>query len=558
MKGKTALTWLSRIVRQYRMHIGVLTFFEIVISGMGVCYAIVMKQMVDWAVAGDMSGFIAGIIGFVVLVLGQLLLRVISRQLAESVRSNIENTCKKNLFSALLRKDYKSVSGVHSEEWMNRMTSDTVVCASGMTDILPGLSGMLVRLIGSLALIIYLQPGLALIIVPGGVLFLIITLLLRNPLKRFHKEVQQCDGKVRVYLQERISSMLVVRTFGTEDRTVEGAQEFMQEHKKARMQKALISNICNSGFSLAINAMYLLGIGYCGYGIILGSISYGTLTAIIQLIGQLQAPLSGLSGYVPRYYAMTASAERLMEIEKFAEAEHENVMSKAEVQKCYHEDVKEIAFEKVSFSYQSDADAVLKQTSFSVAKGDYVAVTGTSGCGKSTMLKILMGIYEPQSGEAVVRLQDGRVRTVGEMRRLFAYVPQGNFLMGGSVREVITFGKKEANEEALKEVLHLACAEFVYELPNQLDTMLGEKGAGLSEGQMQRIAIARALYADNPVLILDESTSALDSKTEEQVLNNLKCLTDKTVFIVTHRPQALCICNKRLIFEAGVTISKLH
>ncbi len=187
-----------------------------------------------------------------------------------------------------------------------------------------------------------------------------------------------------------------------------------------------------------------------------------------------------------------------------------------------------------------------------------MAVTGTSGCGKSTMLKLLMGIYRPQEGSITVALCDGTGIAIEDMRRLFAYVPQGNFLMGGSIRDVITFGTYSRMESShmdvddqLDKAIRLACADFVYELPLQLDTILGEKGAGLSEGQMQRIAIARALYADCPVLILDESTSALDEQTEERLLHNLRELTDKTVLVVTHRPKARSICNRQIHFEEG-------
>lgn len=486
---------------------------------------------------------------------------------------------------------------------MNRLTSDTVVCADGMTDILPGFLGMLIRLVGSMVLILYLQPGLAVIMIPGGILFLVITVVLRKPLKRFHKDVQEKDGKVRMYLQERISSMLVVRVFGAENIAVEQAADTMELHKSSRMRKAWISNICNSGFSLVINGMYLLGIGFCGYGIIHGNVTFGTLTAMIQLIGQLQSPLAGLGGYVPRYYTMIASAERLMEVEQYEDIEESGRRSIEEIRKLYAEQIREITFHQVSFRYPGKADTgsstvregdvvaangadtdiaehkrdVLQNVSFSIKKSDFVAVTGTSGCGKSTMLKLMMGIYRPQTGTISVILNNGTSIAIENMNRLFAYVPQGNFLMGGSIRDVITFGKSKVDgtadcpktdnvdrnhadrndmdpDKKLKRAVHLACADFVYDLPMQLDTILGEKGAGLSEGQMQRIAIARALYADRPVLILDESTSALDQQTERRLLDNLKQLTDKTVLFVSHRLPALEICSKRLHFEEGITL----
>ena len=205
MKEKSTLTWITKQTNKYRFFVMMLAVFEIVVSGLGICYALVMKQMVDRAVAKDSHGFVMGMIGFGLLVLSQLTIRIITRQLSEYTRSSMENTLKQRLFYSLLTKDYGSVSSKHSEEWMNRLTSDTVICADGMTDILPGFLGMLIRLVGSLALILYLQPGLAAIMIPGGILFLIITVVLRRPLKRFHKDVQEKDGKVRMYLQERIS-----------------------------------------------------------------------------------------------------------------------------------------------------------------------------------------------------------------------------------------------------------------------------------------------------------------------------------------------------------------
>lgn len=605
MKEKSTHTWLKKVTKKYRSFVVLLTVFEIIVSGLGICYALVLKQMVDRAVVKDSHGFVIGMIGFGMLVLGQLIIRIITRQISEYTRSSMENALKQILFHSILIKDYGSVSLKHSEEWMNRLTSDTVVCADGMTDILPGFFGMMIRLVGSLVLILYLQPGLAVIMIPGGILFVIITVVLRRPLKRFHKDVQEKDGKVRMYLQEWISSMLVVRVFGVENIAVEQAADTMEVHKGSRMRKAWISNICNSGFSLAINGMYLLGIGFCGYGIIHGNVTFGTLTAMIQLIGQLQSPLASLGGYVPRYYTMIASAERLMEVEQYEDADGAILYSADEVQKLYEEQIRKITFRRVSFCYPGEVDTgsptvregdvvaansadtgivehkrdVLQDVSFSIAKGDSMAVTGTSGCGKSTMLKLLMGIYRPQTGTITVILNDGTSIAIENMKRLFAYVPQGNFLMGGSIRNVITFGKQREDgdtdcsktdcanrnradrndmdlDEKLKRAVHLACADFVYDLPMQFDTILGEKGAGLSEGQMQRIAIARALYADRPVLILDESTSALDQQTERKLLDNLKQLTDKTVLFVSHRLQALEICSKQLHFEEGMVQMK--
>ena len=229
-------------------------------------------------------------------------------------------------------------------------------------------------------------------------------------------------------------------------------------------------------------------------------------------------------------------------------------LSAGEVRCLYEEQIESLVFDQVTFAYKGKK-AALRNLSCQVKKGEAVAVTGASGCGKSTFLKLLMGHYEPDEGRIGAPLQNGEYRPVHTMQRLFAYVPQGNLLMSGTIGEIITFQKRgtilkngEVPECAvrLQRAVALACAEFIYELPEGMDTVLGERGCGLSEGQMQRIAIARALYADTPVLILDEATSALDAETEERLLVNLKGLTDKTIFLVTHRMKALSVCDRQL------------
>lgn len=544
MTDKKVISWLLKTVGKYKGYIIILLFLQMIANGGAVGYAVVMKNMIDCAVNGDKEFFFRNLFLFAALMFFLMIIRFVLRQIEETAKSGMENSFKSGLFSTLLCKDYGQVSKVHSEEWMNRITSDTAVCANGMTEILPGFIGMAVRMTGALVLMFLLEPRLAYFIIPGGVFFVIITLFLRKYLKSYHKKVQEKDGAVRVYLQERISNMLLLRIFGAENKALRGVGEKLSEHKKVRKQKALISGFCGTGFSLVINGMYIIGIGYCGYGILNGSVTCGTLTAVIQLIGQLQAPLSGISGYVPKFYGMLASAERLIEAERFeAMADY---AFEGDIQKLYNDDFCGIELKNVSFGY--DGELILENIDFSVSKGDFIAVTGLSGCGKSTLLKLLMGVYKPVGGTADVSLISGERISVSRFKGLFAYVPQGNCLMSGKIRDVITFEEKQVCYDTLAKAVEISCADFINELPDGLDTQLGEKGTGLSEGQMQRIAIARAIYNDAPVLILDEATSALDSKTENRLLQNLKKLTSKTVLIVTHRPEALKICNKQLEF----------
>ena len=333
------------------------------------------------------------------------------------------------------------------------------------------------------------------------------------------------------------------------------------------MKRVRFSNICNIGFGTAMNGMYLFGAVYCGYGILTDAITFGTLTAITQLISQIQSPFANITGYLPKFYAMTASAERLMEIEQF-EDEGAQPLPLDEVKVYYAERLKSIGLKNARFTYfpnvesvgalsKDDQPIVLNDISIEIQKGEYVAFTGHSGCGKSTVLKLLMSIYRLDGGERYVTDINGRSEELNsKWHRLFAYVPQGNQLMSGTIREVVSFADKRHsdNDKKISKALKIACAdEFVNELENGIDTLLGERGTGLSEGQMQRIAIARALFSECPILLLDEATSALDEVTERKVLENLRSMTDKTVVIVTHRPAALDICDRILRFtESGI------
>ncbi len=555
-KQETALRWLSRTAGKDKLYIGLLVLTQAILGGSGVLYAVLLRDLIDAAVAHSRDGMWRSAVYLVLLVLSQLLLRALSRFLREFSASSLENRFKKRLFSCLLRKDYASVTAVHSGEWMNRLTSDTAVVSKALVNLLPNLAGMLVRLIGALAALLILEPKFAAILIPGGLLLMALTYSFRRVLKALHKRIQEADGALRIFLQERLGSLLVLRSFGAEERSGELAEERMKKHRAARMRRNHISNLCNVGFGLVIQGAYLGAAIYCAIGLLNGSLSYGTLMAILQLVGQIQAPFSNISGLVPEYYGMIASAERLMEPEGFEEDEA-TPRSHGEIRRFYGEEFRALGLRDACFTYQppvrGEEDApmpvVLEQLSLEVRKGEFVAFTGHSGSGKSTVLKLLMSLYPLDSGARYLKTGAGELPLDASWRGLFAYVPQGNQLLSGTIREIVAFGDAEGmgKEQELWRALRVACAEdFVSALDKGLDSPLGESGAGLSEGQMQRIAIARAVFSDRPVLLLDEATSSLDAETEKRVLENLRAMTDQTVLIVTHRPAALSICDKRI------------
>ncbi len=559
-KAYAALLWMGRVAGKAKGYIGALLFIQALLGISGVGYAMLLRELVNAAVDREEGRFFMAAAYFGGLVALQIALRAVSRFFEEYARSTMENRFKTRLFDVLLKREYGAVTQVNSGEWMNRLTSDTVIVADGLTQILPGVVGMAVKLAGALAAILFLKPEFIYILLPGGMAVILFTYGFRKVLKKLHKRIQEADGTLRVFLQERLGSLMVVRAFAQEEAASRQAMELMGQHRAARMRRNHFSNFCNIGFGTAMHGAYVLGAVFCGYGILTGTMSYGNLMAILQLISQIQNPFANITGYLPQYYAMTASAERLMEAESFAEDYGGQALPEKGRCAFYQEEFLGLGMRDASFTYlppvspKGEAPAmpvVLSGFQLEIGKGEYVAFTGPSGCGKSTALKLLMCLYPLDSGEYYLRTRQGEQPFVSQWRSLFAYVPQGNQLMSGTIREIIAFGDQEKmrQEAALRRALQIACADgFVGELEQGLDTLLGERGAGISEGQMQRLAIARAVFSGRPILLLDEATSSLDEETEAKVLQNLQAMTDQTVVIVTHRPAALSICDKNVVF----------
>jgi ABC-type multidrug transport system fused ATPase/permease subunit len=562
--NRSALHFINEVAGKSRLYIIFLLLVQMVLGISSVFYALLLRGLIDGAVAHDSKKMLTFCVLFAALVVGQIALRAVLRFLEEYAKATYENAFKSRLFAGLLTHNYGAVTATHSGEWMNRLTSDTVVVSEGLATIVPGVAGMITKMAGALVVILIMEPRFAYILVPGGILLVLLTYIFRKQLKKLHKQMQEKDGFVRIFLQEHLGSLMIVKAFGKEADSLTEAESHMSEHKKARMRKNHFSNVCNIGFGAVMNGAYVFGAVYGAFGIYNGTMTYGTFMAMLQLISQIQNPFANITGYLPKYFAMLASAERLMEIEAYAKdksygqknydntidnngAKYSGSIDKS--RKSRHSpDNSTFGLSHVDFTYLppviTEGDTimpiVLKDYSLMIRKSEFVAFTGPSGCGKSTVLKLMMGLYTVDAGEVY-----------GCDRSMFAYVPQGNQLMSGSIRDIITFSDKNrtGDEAGIHRALQIACADgFIAELEHGIDALLGERGLGLSEGQMQRLAIARAIYSDRPVLLLDEATSALDAGTEEAVLENLRSMTDKTVIIVTHRPAALKLCDRQIAF----------
>jgi ATP-binding cassette subfamily B protein len=370
--------------------------------------------------------------------------------------------------------------------------------------------------------------------------------LLRNKLKTLHKQAQKTDGSTRSFMQECIENLLAIKVFSANENVSEKSGKLQRENFRIKMKRRNYSVFGHATYNMIFSAGYIFALIFGVFKIVGGSLDYGSLLAILQLVNNVQVPFASLSNIVPKYFAMTASAERLIEIEDVKEEQKKKPIDKVKV----YDDMQSVVFDGVSFTY--DRNEVLSKTSLEIKKGDFVAITGISGIGKSTLMKLLLGVYQPLDGKIYLKGKFGEIDIDNSTRSLFSFVPQGNLIFSGSIRDNLLFTGSNATDDEIYDALKISGAhEFVSSLPEGLDTYIGERGLGLSEGQVQRIAIARAMLSKASFLLFDEATSALDETTEKEILTNLKNLQGVTLIIISHKKSALSICNRHVSIEDG-------
>lgn len=546
----SAMSWIFGVSGKLKLGVLLLVLLNSAISISAVAFALVLREAIDGAVSGNKMVFLKFVIILGLIMVGQIAARGVIRFLDEYVRSGMENVIKTRLYETILSRKYSAITAYHTGELLNRITNDAVVVADGFVQIIPGIIAMLVKLAGAAAVLFVLDYRFSVIFFAGGGLVLIFTTLFRRVMKKLHKDVQAADGVLRSYLSENLGSLMVLKTFGAERKSIDTSKHYMDKHRFMRMKRNRFSNICNVGFGLVMNGGYIFGLCWCSFGILHGSITYGTLSAVLQLVDQLWAPLANMTGYLPKFYGMLSSAERCMELETLEEEHVESQFSRDYCRELY-KDMTAIECKNITFRYEDDI--ILENADISIGKGELITIMGNSGAGKSTLLKLLLAIYEPEKGTLEIKTEKESYALTEKYRKMFAYVPQGNFLMSGNVTSAIASlddTSADVDMDKVKAVAHIACADtFVEKLEHGYDTLIGERGMGISEGQAQRLAIARALYTDAPVLLLDEATSALDEQIEKKVLKNIRELTDKTVIIVSHRKAVLEVCDRCVVLE---------
>ncbi len=544
MKDRT-LDFIIKTSKKEGVRLFFVTVLNAVNAFLGVYFALVMRNVINSAVAGDASLVKKWSVIIIAVVVAEIVISLISKYLTSQMTARLEIAFRESVFSKYLRKEYSAVAEFHSGEVQNRLFNDIRIISDNLSTLLPQLIALVTRLAAALVAVYVVDAFFATVILVAGVAMFIVARLFRNVMKRTHKEVQTAGGKVRAHTQESVENLLVIKAFGMEERMEARERELHTKHYKKQMIRAIFSVGASAGFSSLIQFGYVYAVIWGATRILTsgGVFGYGDFAAIMQLIGKIQTPFAGLSGSLSKYYSIIASAERLLEL-----CDLPDDICTEPVREDLYEKMSAIKLSDVSFSY---GDAfILKNANAEIEKGKLTLIAGISGIGKSTVIKLLMGVLKPDEGEAYVQ-EEGKTSLSAATRSLFAYVPQGNLLMSGTIAENMRLAKADATDEEIENALKVACAEFVFEIQDGLETRLGERGTGLSEGQVQRLAIARAVLSGAPIFLLDEATSALDEPTERQVLENIMALPDKTCVCISHRPAAREICDKEIYLDNG-------
>lgn len=485
----------------------------------------------------------------------QLALGYLGRWIAALLGVEAQNRMQRRIFEHLLRSEWRGIEQRHSGDVLNRMVSDSQTVVNVVTDTIPQALAVMVRLVCAFFFLFSMDAMLAVGVTVILPIFILLSRLYINRMRAITREVRTTDSRVQATLQESVQHRLVLKTLERVPLLVETLAKLQKTLREQVRHRTLFSSTSNLILNIGFGAAYLFAFLWSVNRLADDAITFGMMTAFIQLCGQIQGPFRELTHFIPAIITSFTAAERLMELEDVPlEADGEPIRFTAGAG---------IRVNDVTFAYDAHSRKILKNANYDFAPGSTTAILGETGAGKTTLVRLILAVLKPQEGEVVMyadnsQLSDGiaehRVAVSARTRCNLVYVPQGNTLFSGTIRWNLQMGKPEATETEMWDALQLACADFVHALPDGLDTRVGEGGAGLSEGQAQRIAIARALLRQGCILLLDEATSALDQKTEQTLLTNLiahhrQLPVRPTLIFVTHRPAVMEYCTQVIKLE---------
>lgn len=533
---KGTLQFLRFTSKGFKSGIGLITFIGLSEVASSLAFVWFSKTIIDVAIGEREGNLLQYSIILVTLVVFQILLRLWDIRLRRMTEVRMANSIRLNVFSRLLYTRWQELSTLHSGDMLTRIIKDTDDVINVIVTTFPLAISAGVQFIGALVILFILDPILALILGIGMPLLALFGRLYYTKMRKYTVEVKESESLITSMMEESLLNQIIIRTFERQENELNRLEKLQSKLHRSVHKRTNISVVANLLMGSTFSGGYITAFIWSAYGLAKKTVSFGTVTAYLQLVNRIQRPLFDLIRLLPSIVSAKTAVERLIYLTGFKlEDIKEKIVLNGKIT---------LKFENVTFAYTPESKPVLSDFSMIVKPGTMVAVMGETGVGKTTLLRLLLALIKPDSGK--ITISDGNEDvTISERTRAnFVYVPQGNSLFSGTIRDNLLMGDLSADDDELKRVLKIAVAEFVFDLPEGLDTVLGENGSGLSEGQAQRIAIARSLLRPGKVLLFDEATSALDNDTEREFLKNLKSeISDRTVLFITHQREVASFCE---------------
>ena len=538
------LAWFWRTSRGIRMKSIVNIILGLTVVGMDFAFIWATKMTIDTATGESTHPLWAGCALLVGIGLANIAISFARRWSSALLGVKSQNLMQQRAFARLMHSVWTGKEQFHSGDVMNRLIRDANEITSVITDTLPAALCVCVRLVFAFLYLFHFDPWLALIVLVMAPLFLLLSKVYIKKMRLLTREIRNTDSRIQSILQESIQHRMVLKTLEQTDGMVERlAQTQDQLHGQVK-HKTLFSSFSNLTVNLGFTAGYLLTFIWGVYRLDAGAITYGTMLAFIQLVGQIQGPFRDMTRFVPSIISALTAAERMEQLEQ-------TPVEETGGQILFPQGAG-IRFSNVTYRYQDGHRNILCNFSFDFTPGSTTAILGETGAGKTTMIRLILALLSPTKGHVEFYDKERTASASPNTRCNLVYVPQGNTLLSGSIRDNLLLGNPDATEEDMHRVIEMACADFVLSLPDALDTICGEGGTGLSEGQAQRIAIARALLRQGNILLLDEATSALDTETERQLIGNIARQAKEkhqTILFITHRPAVVEYCENTLMLR---------
>ena len=503
---------------------------------LNMAFILICKRMVDVATGVHDGVLLNWVLWAVGVTITRLAVSAFNVRLENLTNSRMNFSIRSELYSLVMQEEWLGKDRRHSGDVINRLETDVSTVTGVITSDVPQIFTTLLQMVAAIVILCTMDWKLAILLVLITPLFLLFSRLFFRKMRRMTKGIRESESKVQSHLQESIRHKLVIRSMENQIRMQERLDELQSTEYGQVVERTNFNVFARTMVSASFAAGYLSAFIWGAYGIAMRGMTFGVMTSFLQLVGQIQRPVVSLMQQIPNLVYASASIDRLMELEEAPLEETGNpVKLSAPIG---------IKLEGVDFTYPDGERPVLQGFSFDFKPETSTAIIGETGSGKSTIIRLMMALLKPLSGKVTLYNQDGEVPASPATRCNFVYVPQGNTLLSGTVRENLMMGKPDATDDEMWEALDTAAAEFVRNLPDGLDTVCGEGGTGLSEGQAQRIAIARGLLRPGDILLLDEFSSSLDPETEDRLLDNLETKTaGKTLVYITHREKITKICD---------------